>query len=65
MLAIVENVDQFYMLGTSINNAPGEVLDKVHLKVLLIPYNMFHSSTQIGFSKIIVDILKNLDLVSL
>lgn len=31
LLAIVDSVDKFYTLGTALDNAPGEVLDKVHL----------------------------------
>lgn len=34
LLAIVEDVDKFYLLGTTIDNAPGEVLDKVHLQII-------------------------------
>lgn len=39
LLAIVENVDQFYTLGTTMDNAPGEVLDKIarRLKLANIP----------------------------
>lgn len=29
LLAIVDSVDKFYTLGTTTDNAPGEVLDKV------------------------------------
>lgn len=29
LLALVKNVDSFYLLGTAIHNAPGEVFDKV------------------------------------
>lgn len=35
LLAIVEGVDKFYMLGTTLDNAPGEVLDKVHLQIVI------------------------------
>ncbi|XP_012170159.2 probable tRNA N6-adenosine threonylcarbamoyltransferase, mitochondrial [Bombus terrestris] len=39
LLAIVDNVNKFYLLGTSINNAPGEMFDKVarRLKLKNIP----------------------------
>lgn len=39
LLAIVENVDKFYTLGTTIDNAPGEILDKIarRLKLANIP----------------------------
>lgn len=39
LLAIVENVDKFYLLGTSTDNAPGEILDKIarRLKLANIP----------------------------
>lgn len=39
LLAIVENVDKFYLLGSTINNAPGEMFDKVarRLKLKNIP----------------------------
>ncbi|KYN10595.1 PREDICTED: probable tRNA N6-adenosine threonylcarbamoyltransferase, mitochondrial [Trachymyrmex cornetzi] len=39
LLAIVENVDKFYTLGTTLDNAPGEVLDKIarRLKLATIP----------------------------
>ncbi|KAG5306513.1 OSGP2 protein, partial [Acromyrmex insinuator] len=39
LLAIVENVDKFYTLGTTIDNAPGEILDKIarRLKLSTIP----------------------------
>nr|XP_012223346.1 PREDICTED: probable tRNA N6-adenosine threonylcarbamoyltransferase, mitochondrial isoform X2 [Linepithema humile] len=39
LLAIVEDVDKFYMLGTTTDNAPGEVLDKLarRLKLANIP----------------------------
>ncbi len=29
LLAIANNVDEFLLLGQSVDNAPGEVLDKV------------------------------------
>lgn len=29
LLAVVKNVDEFLLLGESIDNAPGEALDKV------------------------------------
>jgi len=35
LLAVVEDVDKFYMLGTTLDNAPGEVLDKVHLQIII------------------------------
>ncbi|XP_071579471.1 tRNA N6-adenosine threonylcarbamoyltransferase, mitochondrial isoform X1 [Temnothorax nylanderi] len=39
LLAIVENVDKFYLLGTTLDNAPGEILDKIarRLKLANIP----------------------------
>ncbi|XP_054001951.1 tRNA N6-adenosine threonylcarbamoyltransferase, mitochondrial [Hylaeus anthracinus] len=39
LLTIVENVDKFYLLGTSINNTPGEIFDKIarRLKLRNIP----------------------------
>ncbi|XP_043596666.1 probable tRNA N6-adenosine threonylcarbamoyltransferase, mitochondrial isoform X3 [Bombus pyrosoma] len=39
LLAIVDNVNKFYLLGTSVNNAPGEMFDKVarRLKLKNIP----------------------------
>ncbi|KAL0112052.1 hypothetical protein PUN28_013345 [Cardiocondyla obscurior] len=39
LLAIVENIDKFYLLGTTVDNAPGEVLDKIarRLKLTSIP----------------------------
>ncbi|XP_016916237.1 tRNA N6-adenosine threonylcarbamoyltransferase, mitochondrial [Apis cerana] len=39
LLAIVENVNKFYLLGTNINDAPGDVFDKVarRLKLKNIP----------------------------
>ncbi|KAG5325506.1 OSGP2 protein, partial [Pseudoatta argentina] len=39
LLAIVENVDKFYTLGTTVDNAPGEILDKIarRLKLSTIP----------------------------
>ncbi|KYM82161.1 putative O-sialoglycoprotein endopeptidase 2 [Atta colombica] len=39
LLAIVENVDKFYTLGTTLDNAPGEILDKIarRLKLATIP----------------------------
>ncbi|XP_012536377.1 probable tRNA N6-adenosine threonylcarbamoyltransferase, mitochondrial [Monomorium pharaonis] len=39
LLAIVENVDKFYLLGTTVDNAPGEILDKIarRLKLANIP----------------------------
>ncbi|XP_018300896.1 probable tRNA N6-adenosine threonylcarbamoyltransferase, mitochondrial isoform X1 [Mycetomoellerius zeteki] len=39
LLAIVENVDKFYTLGTTLDNAPGEILDKIarKLKLATIP----------------------------
>lgn len=39
LLAIVENVDKLYLLGTTIDNAPGEILDKIarRLKLANIP----------------------------
>ncbi|KAK2586885.1 hypothetical protein KPH14_009822 [Odynerus spinipes] len=39
MLVVVQNVNQFIMLGTTLHNAPGEVLDKVarRLKLKNIP----------------------------
>lgn len=38
LLGIVESTDKFYMLGTSMDNAPGEVLDKVDSYILLFLY---------------------------
>lgn len=38
LLAIVENIENFYVLGTTLNNAPGEVLDKVRMKILSFVY---------------------------
>ncbi|CAD1468515.1 unnamed protein product, partial [Heterotrigona itama] len=35
LLAIVKNVNKFYLLGTSINNAPGETFDKIARKLKL------------------------------
>ncbi|XP_011870963.1 PREDICTED: probable tRNA N6-adenosine threonylcarbamoyltransferase, mitochondrial isoform X2 [Vollenhovia emeryi] len=35
LLAIVENVDKFYLLGTTEDNAPGEILDKIARKLKL------------------------------
>ncbi|KAF3428875.1 hypothetical protein E2986_08737 [Frieseomelitta varia] len=35
LLAIVKNVNKFYLLGTSINNAPGEMFDKIARKLKL------------------------------
>ncbi|EFN64479.1 Probable O-sialoglycoprotein endopeptidase 2 [Camponotus floridanus] len=39
LLAIVENVDKFYTLGTTLDNAPGEIFDKIarRLKLANIP----------------------------
>ncbi|XP_011331126.1 probable tRNA N6-adenosine threonylcarbamoyltransferase, mitochondrial isoform X2 [Ooceraea biroi] len=39
LLAIVENIDKFYLLGTALDNPPGEVLDKIarRLKLANIP----------------------------
>ncbi|XP_039314059.1 probable tRNA N6-adenosine threonylcarbamoyltransferase, mitochondrial isoform X2 [Solenopsis invicta] len=39
LLAIVENVDKFYILGTTVDNAPGEILDKIarRLKLANLP----------------------------
>ncbi|XP_078051136.1 threonyl-carbamoyl synthesis 4 isoform X2 [Augochlora pura] len=39
LLAIVEGVSKFYLLGTTLNNAPGEVFDKIarRLKLRNIP----------------------------
>ncbi|XP_076277566.1 threonyl-carbamoyl synthesis 4 [Lasioglossum baleicum] len=39
LLAIVEDVSKFYLLGTTVNNAPGEVFDKIarRLKLRNIP----------------------------
>lgn len=39
LLAIVENIDKFYVLGNTIDNAPGEIFDKVarRLKLRNIP----------------------------
>ncbi|XP_076642355.1 threonyl-carbamoyl synthesis 4 isoform X2 [Halictus rubicundus] len=39
LLAIVEDVSKFYLLGTTMNNAPGEVFDKIarRLKLRNIP----------------------------
>lgn len=30
MLVVVHNAQKFVILGSSVNNAPGEILDKVH-----------------------------------
>lgn len=38
ILGIVENVDQFYTLGTTLDNPPGEVLDKVRKNKILSSY---------------------------
>ncbi|KYM96298.1 putative O-sialoglycoprotein endopeptidase 2 [Cyphomyrmex costatus] len=35
LLAIVENVDKFYTLGTTLDNAPGEILDKIARRLKL------------------------------
>ncbi|XP_050453055.1 tRNA N6-adenosine threonylcarbamoyltransferase, mitochondrial isoform X2 [Cataglyphis hispanica] len=35
LLAIVENVDKFYTLGTTLDNAPGEVFDKIARRLKL------------------------------
>ncbi|CAL7952483.1 unnamed protein product [Xylocopa violacea] len=35
LLAIVESVNKFYLLGTSINSAPGQVFDKIARKLKL------------------------------
>lgn len=35
MLVVVQNVNNFYMLGTSIHNSPGEILDKIARRLKL------------------------------
>ena len=35
LLAIANNVDEFLLLGQSVDNAPGEVLDKVRKQLFV------------------------------
>ncbi|KYN44022.1 putative O-sialoglycoprotein endopeptidase 2 [Trachymyrmex septentrionalis] len=41
LLAIVENVDKFYTLGTTLDNAPGEILDKIARRLKLATISEF------------------------
>lgn len=43
LLAIVENVDKFYTLGTTLDNAPGEMFDKVYLQKKFTTYTTYIS----------------------
>lgn len=49
LLAIVENVDKFYLLGSTTDNAPGEVLDKVytHIEISFCHLFVAHSRSSI------------------
>ncbi|XP_011647589.1 probable tRNA N6-adenosine threonylcarbamoyltransferase, mitochondrial isoform X2 [Pogonomyrmex barbatus] len=41
LLAIVENVDKFYILGTTLDNPPGEILDKIARRLKLANISEF------------------------
>lgn len=57
LLAIVEDVNKFYTLGTTLDNAPGEIFDKVYLYkvcylyiyIYIYVYIIFHLNFLINF----------------